>query len=116
MQTRRSQEPVPRKGCEGASPSRRTESERARCPASLLTSARSGVPFESAALLAWKVDREVKCPAGNGWPGSPAHVRSVYLPPRRGNPIGDGTGSENRRASALRVRFSPSLLMEAQAD
>jgi hypothetical protein len=32
MQTRRSQEPVARKGREGASPSRRTESERARAP------------------------------------------------------------------------------------
>ena len=48
-------------------------------PASLLTSARYGVAFESPALLSWKVDREVKCPAGNGWPGSP-RTRSIRVP------------------------------------
>ena len=81
------------------------------CPASLLTSARSGVAFESPALLARKVDREVRCPAGNGRPGSPAHVRSVYLPPWRGKQIGDCDCPESSRASALRVRLSPSPLI-----
>jgi hypothetical protein len=68
------------------------------------------VAIVSPALLAWKVDQEVKCPAGNGWPGSPAHVRTVYLPPWRVNLSGDGRRPESGWA---RRRWDSSSLLSS---
>ena len=103
MQTRRSQEPVPRKGCEGANPSRRTEGEPARRPGSpAKRCAVNLVACKSPAFLAWKMK-----PLGGGlvpaWKaggGRKALRFKFSLPPMESEP-GRRTGAASKADEGL---------------
>ncbi len=106
MQTRRSQEPVPRKGCEGANPSRRTEGEPARRPGSpAKRCAAMSVAFKSPAVLAW----EMKSPGGDprlesGWGPEGPGIQLLRLPLLRTGCLRTLScmGYTNRRTAARR--------------